>query len=129
MTELTVTDIARHLGLKRWQVVRRCGTDIPGRKVSGPGHKGRGGQWRIPQDEYLAWLKVPYYDMPVDGSLPEITSLAALAADAEVDRNWLIGRWRRDVIVGRVLARDVLLPPTAAMLTKMIAAERKAGAR
>jgi hypothetical protein len=79
--DLTVSQIAAHLGVKTWNVTRelQLGKTNPARlqgaKVLGARMGvGRGGQWRVKVKTYLDWLQIPEEDrtrLGPDG-LPEL---------------------------------------------------------
>lgn len=86
---LTVHQIAAHLDARVGNVTRElnlAAAGQPGRlcgvKVSGPGIRGRSGQWRVRRDDYLQWLGIPDEDRDhLDGfGLPQLMPLENVAA-------------------------------------------------
>lgn len=66
---LTVHQVAEHLDTNPGNITRELNLAaagqpgrLAGKKVGGPGIRGRGGQWRIDRDVYLDWLGVPEED-------------------------------------------------------------------
>jgi hypothetical protein len=87
---LDVRQIARHLGTRAWNITRElqlAAKGEPGRlqgtKVTGPGTRGRGGQWRVDRTAYLDWLGVPEQDRKAvgDDGLPLLYDEPAAAAE------------------------------------------------
>lgn len=66
---LTVHQVAAHLGTSPGNITRELNLGaagqpgrLTGKKVAGPGIRGRGGQWRIDDQVYLDWLGIPEPD-------------------------------------------------------------------
>lgn len=87
---LTVHQIAEHLTTRPGNVTYELnlGRDgapgrLRGRKVRGPGIRGRNGQWRVDRDVYLDWLGIPEEDREHldDAGLPKLVA-AELIGDA-----------------------------------------------
>lgn len=88
---LTPAQIAAHLHVKVWNVTRelqladRQPHRLHGQKIRGEG-VGRGGQWRVDRQAYLAWLQIPLPDrthLGPDG-LPELIPFAGAAAHLKI---------------------------------------------
>lgn len=86
--DLTVGQIAAHLGVKTWNVTRELqlgkanparlqGTKVLGARMG----VGRGGQWRVKLKTYLDWLQIPKEDRTQLGpdGLPELISFEMAA--------------------------------------------------
>jgi hypothetical protein len=96
--DLTVDQIAAHLGVKAWNVTRQLQlgltnpTRLRGRKVLGAG-VGQSGQWRITRDDYLSFLQIPAEDrrgnLGPDG-LPELIGFDAAQGRLPIDNTPLM---------------------------------------
>lgn len=90
---LTVHQIAAHLGTRVGNVTRELNLAesgeqgrLTGKRVKGPGLRGRGGQWRVERTAYLDWLGIPAEDRDhLDGyGLPQLFPVETAAAWAGV---------------------------------------------
>jgi hypothetical protein len=96
---LSVRQIAAHLGTRHWNITNELcqgARNQPGRlrgvKVTGPGTRGAGGQWRVDRSVYLDWLGVPQEDRAVLGAdgLPVLHPERAVCDAFGLDRDKLL---------------------------------------
>jgi hypothetical protein len=103
---LTVHQIARHLGTRPDNITYELNLGkggqpgrLRGEKVTGPGVRGRAGQWRIDRSVYLDWLGVP----PEDREFLGVDGLPRLYTEREVatELNLPINAVRIAVVINR----------------------------
>ena len=93
---LTVHQIAAHLRTRPDNITYELNLGLAGepgrltgRKIRGPGIRGRNGQWRVERDVYLDWLGVPAEDRTFlgDDGLPRLYTEreAATALDLPIN--------------------------------------------
>lgn len=97
---LSVEEIAAHLDVNPWQVLRmlkgHAHNALVGQKVRGPGNIGRGGRWQVSYDSYLDWLQVDPRDRPdLGGTLPPVVSVADVAAYLKISVRDVLGHTYR----------------------------------
>lgn len=101
---LTVHQIAAHLDTRVGNITRELNLAeagetrrLPGKRIKGPGLRGRGGQWRVDRDVYLDWLGIPEEDRAhLDGfGLPQLFPVENAAVLAGVPLRQVAGLMSR----------------------------------